>query len=204
MNKISIIDYNIGNIGSVIKAFKFIGAEVDSVNTPEQILKSSKLVLPGVSAFGSAMDNLKSLNLIQSIKEFIKSGKPFLGICVGMQILFEESSENPGVSGLGILRGKVERFADSELAVPQMGWNTVSIQKESSLLKGIKTSEYFYFVHSYYCIPESEKNILTLTDYGKNYCSSIAKENISAVQFHPEKSQNGGLKILNNFLEMRL
>ncbi|MBP7654431.1 imidazole glycerol phosphate synthase subunit HisH [Candidatus Dependentiae bacterium] len=156
--KISIVDYNIGNIGSVIKAFQYIGADTESINTPEQVLKSEKLVLPGVSAFGSAMDNLNKLNLTEALREYIKKGKYFLGICIGMQLLFEESSESPEVKGLKILKGKVKRFDDPKLIVPHMGWNTISINKKSVLMNKIKPDDYFYFVHSYYCCPESEKS----------------------------------------------
>ena len=199
---ITIVDYGMGNLRSVKKAFENLGFPANVTRSPEEILNSNGLVLPGVGAFGDCMKNLEEYDLVEPIKAFIKTGKPFLGICLGLQLLFEESEESPGVKGLGVLRGKVVRFPRLEkegLKVPHMGWNQVEIRKPTPVLKGIPEGSWFYFVHSYYPEPE-DKSISSLkTHYGVEFTSAVQSENIFACQFHPEKSSTMGLKILDNF-----
>lgn len=198
---IAIVDYGIGNLMSVQKALEKLGAKTTLTNNPETISKSKKLILPGVGAFGDAVKGLKAHNLENPIRDFIKSNKPFLGICLGLQILFEESEESPDVQGLGIFKGKVVKFR-TNLKVPHMGWNSIKIMKDSPILKNIDDESYVYFVHSYYVEPRDKKTILTLTNYDIDFTSMIWKENIFACQFHPEKSQKVGLKILENFISL--
>lgn len=198
---IAIVDYGMGNIMSVQKALQKLGAETILTNNTETISKSNKLILPGVGAFGDAIKGLKAYNLENVIRNFIKSNKPFLGICLGLQILFEKSEESPDILGLGIFKGAVVKFK-TKLKVPLMGWNSIKILKSSPILKGIKNNSYVYFVHSYYVKPKDKNIILTLTNYDKDFVSMIWKDNIYACQFHPEKSQKVGLKILENFLKM--
>jgi glutamine amidotransferase len=216
---ISIVDYGMGNLKSVKKAFEKLGFLANVTRNPEEILDSDGLVLPGVGAFGDCMRNLEEYRLVEPIKSFIKGGKPFLGICLGLQLLFEESEESPGVRGLGILRGKVVRFPrfDTErfpslplgslpqiprLKVPHMGWNQVEVRKPLSLLKEIPDKSWFYFVHSYFPEPEDESISAGKTYYGIEFTSAVQKENIFACQFHPEKSSTLGLKLLENFALM--
>jgi glutamine amidotransferase len=202
---VSIIDYGMGNLRSVQKGFEKIGAQAKVINTPQQIADAEAIVLPGVGAFKNCLENLDSLKLITPIIRSIESGKPFLGICLGLQILFTESEEFGSTSGLDIIKGKVIRFKTNtcdntpHLKIPHMGWNSISIKKETPYLKSIENETYLYFVHSYYVKPENEKVIATTTDYGVEFVSSILKDNIFACQFHPEKSQKAGLKILENF-----
>ena len=197
---IAIIDYGVGNLRSVQKAFEKVGASAIVTNSKDDILKADKVVLPGVGAIRPAMEKLQSLDLVDIIKQ-VAQEKPFLGICVGFQLLFETSDEGGKVESLGILPGTVQRF--SQLKVPQMGWNSISIdQKECALFKGIDDGSFVYFCHSYYVAPADQKVIATLTDYGIEYCSSIARDNLFGVQFHPEKSQSVGLKIIENFSEI--
>jgi len=198
---IAIVDYGMGNLMSVQKALEKLGAKTILTNNPETISKSKKLILPGVGAFGDAVKGLKAHNLENSIRDFIKSNKPFLGICLGLHILFEESEESTDVKGLGILKGKVAKFK-TNLKVPHMGWNSIKIMKKSPILKNIDSGSYVYFVHSYYVEPRDKKTILTLTNYDTDFASMIWKDNIFACQFHPEKSQNIGLKILENFIKI--
>ena len=199
--KVTIIDYNIGNIQSVAKAIEFLGAKISWAKTPEDVMAAEKIIMPGVSAFGAAVKNLKSANLDLAIKEKISKGTLFLGICVGYQILFERSEETPDISGLGILKGSCVKFKNPELIVPHMGWNNVKQLKKSRYFKNIDDNAFFYFVHSYFPEP-SEKSIkLCLTDYEETFCSAVEFENITATQFHPEKSQKNGLKFLENFLK---
>jgi|TARA_B100001971_G_C18223324_1_gene558681 glutamine amidotransferase len=198
---IAIIDYGAGNLRSVKNALDYL--KVDSIITsnPNDIKKAEKLILPGVGSFGDTINSLEEKTLIKTIKEQIKNKKPYLGICLGLQILFEGSEESPDAKGLGIFKGDVKRF--KELKVPQIGWNSINIKnKKSKLLKGIETNSYFYFVHSYYVEPKDKSIILTKTDYGVNFVSGIEKDNIFAVQFHPERSGDIGLKILKNFVEL--
>lgn len=198
---IAIIDYGMGNLRSVEKAFEKIGAKALVTRDIVKIDEAQAIVLPGVGAFKDCMDNLEKFDLIPVLKGSIRSGKPFLGICLGLQLLFSYSEEGLGREGLDLLKGRVKRF-QSDLKIPQMGWNQISIKKESPLLKGVKDDAYLYFVHSYYVEPEEKDVILTQTFYGVNFVSSIEKGNIFATQFHPEKSQDIGLKILENFSKL--
>ena len=200
---IAVIDYGRGNLRSVQKAFEKLGFEAVVTSDPEQILKAQKVVLPGVGAFGDCMDNLKRYGLIEAVLEFISTGKPFLGICLGLQLLFTESEEFGPVKGLDVIKGRVVRFPKG-LKVPHMGWNTVKIVNFNPLLNGVKDGDYFYFVHSYYVVPENEDVVSTVTDYGVDFVSMINKGNVFATQFHPEKSQKLGLKVLYNFATLKL
>ena len=226
---ITILDYGMGNLRSVEKAFQKIGAKVKVSNSPKDVKDASSIVLPGVGAFKDCMENLERLGLTTPIIEAIKQGKPYLGICLGMHILFEESSEFGIHKGLGIFKGNVPRFSkgegDSEkgalrgkcegglpplrskmslLKVPHMGWNKVNLLNKTPLFEGIEDGQYFYFVHSYYVAPKDEQIIAGTTQYGGTFTSMIHKDNIYAVQFHPEKSQKIGLKILENFVKINL
>lgn len=196
---IAIIDYGMGNLRSVEKAFLKVGVDVTVTSQPETISRADGIVLPGVGAFRDCIQGLGGLELIDVIVDSIKKGKPYLGICLGLQVLFSESEEFGRCRGLNIIRGKVVRFPSSRLKVPHMGWNEVKIQRNNPLLEGIHDRSYFYFVHSFYVIPEDSSVISTTTDYGLDFTSMIWKDNIFAVQFHPEKSQSKGLRILKNF-----
>lgn len=197
---VAIIDYGMGNLRSVQKAFERVGSSAVVTSDPDKVLAADKIVLPGVGAFEACMTNLKKLNLTEPVCEAIKRGKPFLGICMGMQVLFDESEEFGQHQGLGILKGKVVRFKLSKkYKIPHMGWNRVRKQKRTPLLTDIEENSYFYFVHSYHVVPENSSDIATLTDYGKDFVSSVARDNIFACQFHPEKSQGLGLKLVEAF-----
>ena len=205
---ITIVDYGMGNLRSVHKGFERVGFPAVVTQDPGAIRKASGLVLPGVGAFKKAMENLMELRLVEPIKEFIASGEPFLGICLGLQLLFSESEEFGVQSGLGIFAGRVVRFpfsnpgstpARHSLKVPHMGWNAVRIRKRAPALEGIEEGTYFYFVHSYYPVPQERDIVATTTDYGGEFVSAISRGNLFACQFHPEKSQTAGLKILRNF-----
>jgi len=195
---ITIIDYGMGNLRSVEKALQKVGAEVVVSRDPDDIRRADRMVLPGVGAFGDAMANLQKRGLVEVIKEEVAAGKPFLGICLGLDLLFEESDEHGLHQGLGLLPGRVE-LLPTELKIPQIGWNQVSIRKESGLLEGIPDGSSFYFVHSYAVVPEVESDILCLTEYGCTFVSAVERGNIAAFQFHPEKSSSLGLNILRNF-----
>jgi glutamine amidotransferase len=196
---IAITDYDMGNLRSVQKAFERVGAHAEITRDPAVIESADGLVLPGVGAFGVCMDHLREYRLVEPIKSFIATGRPFFGICLGLQLLFEESEEFGSSKGLGVIRGKVVRFPEtSGLKVPHMGWNNASLAGKSPLLEGIDDGTYFYFVHSYYVVPEEDVAV-TKTGYGLEFVSSIEKGNIFATQFHPEKSQSAGLRILKNF-----
>ena len=199
---IAVIDYEMGNLRSVQKALERVGADAVITRDPDVIMGASAAVLPGVGAFGACMDNLRRHGLVEPVKIFVASGRPFLGICVGMQILFDESEEFGRVPGLGILPGKIVRFAadpEGKRKVPQMGWNALAIQKRAPHLAGIRDGAQVYFVHSYYPVPADRAVIATTTDYGVTFASSVWSDNVFATQFHPEKSQAVGLKILANF-----
>ena len=198
---IAIIDYGMGNLRSVEKGFLKVGVNAKITNRPEVIEKADAIVLPGVGAFKDCMRELTSLELTDAIVGAIKKGKPYLGICLGLQVLFSESEEFGRCRGLDIFRGKVVRFQNGNLKIPHMGWNELTIQKQNPLLNGIKDKTYFYFVHSFYVAPEDSSIIAATTDYGLNFTSMIWEDNIFAVQFHPEKSQAAGLKLLANFAE---
>ncbi|MBP3323316.1 MAG: imidazole glycerol phosphate synthase subunit HisH [Clostridia bacterium] len=199
---IAIIDYGAGNIESVRKAFEYIGTETVITSDPEVLKNADAAVLPGVGSFGDAMDNIRKRNLETPIKDFVKSGKPFLGICLGLQILFESSEESVGVEGLGILKGKIVRIPSAEgLKIPHMGWNSLSFKENGDLFEGLDDGSYVYFVHSYYL--KSEEDIVSTTaEYGVTIHASVHKNNLRACQFHPEKSGKAGIKILTNFVNM--
>jgi glutamine amidotransferase len=196
---IAIIDYGMGNLRSVEKGFLKAGVDAKVTNRPEVVHKADGVVLPGVGAFRDCMRELTNLQLVDSVVEAIKKGKPYLGICLGLQVLFSESVEFGRCRGLDIFRGRVERFPAGELKVPHMGWNELKIRGKNPLLEGTKDRSYFYFVHSFYVVPDDSSVIAATTDYGIDFTSMIFKDNIYAVQFHPEKSQAAGLRLLENF-----
>lgn len=205
---IVIVDYGMGNLWSVQKGFEAAGCKVEVSSNPEVVGNADAIVLPGVGAFQDCMRNLENLKLVSPIKYCISSNKPFLGICLGLQLLFTESEEFGKCKGLDIIPGKVCRFPGhlkshkkngNRLKIPHMGWNTISKQKKTSILKDISEESYFYFVHSYYVIPENKDMVFTTTNYGIDFVSGICCDNLFALQFHPEKSQQLGLKILKNF-----
>lgn len=199
---IAVIDYGVGNLRSVCNALEKMGGEAEVIHSAGDIEKAEALVLPGVGAFYQAMENLKSLGMVEPLCQAIQSGKPFLGICLGLQLLFTESEEGE-CEGFNIIPGKVKRFKVEGLKVPHMGWNGIQFKNESkNLLEGISENAYFYFAHSYYVEPEDEKAILTTTEYGVKFTSAIREGNIFGVQFHPEKSGERGLKVLKNFVRM--
>jgi len=195
---IAIIDYGMGNLRSVCKAFEAVGAQAKVTHVIEDILKADKVVLPGVGAMGPAMQKLQELHLTGPIRKVIQDGKPFLGICLGLQLLFERSSEGGFSEGLKILKGSVERF--TELKVPHMGWNQVNAQPGADqLFKGLSSGENVYFCHSYFVKPQDPSIAAGITSYGIDFVSAVVRDNIWGVQFHPEKSQKVGLRILKNF-----
>lgn len=198
---IVVIDYGMGNLKSVLNAFSRLNADIVISSDPDVVRDAPVIVLPGVGAFGMCMENIEKRGLGDAIKDHIRDGKRYLGICLGMQILFESSEEAPGVPGLGIVKGSVPRFT-GELKVPHMGWNSVALKKDSPMFAGIRSGDFFYFVHSYYCAPSDPDVIATTTDYGISFASSIETGNVFACQFHPEKSQAVGLKLLQNFLDI--
>lgn len=197
---IALIDYGMGNLLNVSKALEAVGGDVRIVDTPSDIEQASALVLPGVGNFGNGIENLKARRLIDPIISAINSKKPFLGICLGLQMLFEQSEEAPDKKGFGVLKGKVVRLPDKGLKIPHMGWNSVDFVKENPFFNGIPTGTYFYFVHSYYVKPTDAELIIGTTNYGIEFTACIVRDNILATQFHPEKSQNAGLQILMNFV----
>ncbi|HDN94742.1 MAG TPA: imidazole glycerol phosphate synthase subunit HisH [Nitrospirae bacterium] len=196
---ITVIDYGSGNLRSVEKGFLKAGFDVKVTNRPEDVQKAEAIVLPGVGAFRDCMKELTNLGMTDVLVEAIKKGTPYLGICLGLQVLFSESVEFGSTKGLDILKGKVVKFESSELKVPQMGWNELNIKNSTPLFNEIPDKSYFYFVHSYYVVPEDKNIISTTTDYGIEFTSSVCRDNIYAVQFHPEKSQGLGLQMLKNF-----
>lgn len=198
---ISIIDYKAGNLRSVQKAVEKSGASAIVTSNPADLDRADKIIFPGVGAFGRAVEELERLRFIEPILEQIDRGKPFLGICLGMQLLFETSEENPGSRGLGVLKGFVKRFPEN-LKVPHLGWNELLFTKSSPLWKNIPTETYFYFAHSYYIQPEDEKVIIGESDYSFRYPVAVNRENLFGLQFHPEKSQKWGLKVLENFISL--
>ncbi len=202
-SNIAIIDYQMGNLRSVQKGFEKHGHSPTIISEPEQIAKADKIVLPGVGAFGDAMAELQKRHLIEPICDTINSGKPFLGICLGLHLLFDVGSEGEEQPGLGILPGKVVRFdVPPDYKVPHMGWNQLQIRRQSPLLNDIAPNTHFYFVHSYYVVPTDAEVIATETDYHRPFCSMVWRDNLYATQFHPEKSQADGLTILKNFAEL--
>lgn len=202
---IGIIDYGAGNLQSVKKALDFIGAESVITDNPEIINNCDKILLPGVGSFGDAMNSMRAKNLVDTIKQNALCGKQFLGICLGLQLLFEESEESPNAEGLGILKGKIRKFpSDMGLKIPHIGWNSIEVKQKDTLFKGIPDNSYVYFVHSYYLEAENEEDIATVTNYGIDFHSAVGKGNIFATQFHPEKSGDVGLQILRNFASMEV
>lgn len=200
---IAVIDYGVGNLFSVEKALMQFATDVVITGDKELIAKADKLVLPGVGDFGECMSNLEATGLIPTIRECIAKGTPLLGICIGEQILFEGSEESPEAKGLGIFKGMVRRIQALGLKVPHMGWNSVTFsQPDHPLFAHLGEHPYFYFVHSYHCVPEDASIITATTEYGEKLTAAVAKDNVMATQFHPEKSGDVGLHVLKNFIEM--
>jgi imidazole glycerol-phosphate synthase subunit HisH len=200
---IAIIDYGMGNLRSVQKAFEKIGHQAIVTSDPAQVAAAAKVVLPGVGAFEDAAAELRRLDLVNPVLQAIDSGKPFLGICLGLQLLFDVSYENGRHEGLGVLHGECVRFdLPKEYAVPHMGWNQLNIRRPAPVLRGIAEGAYVYFVHSYYVVPKDAEVIAAETDYGGRFCAMVWRDNVFATQFHPEKSQAEGLKMLRNFAEL--
>ena len=198
---IAIIDYDAGNLKSVEKALVSLGEEVLVSRDSSEILQADKVILPGVGSFGDAMNNLDKFGLVDTIKKVTGNGIPFLGICLGLQLLFKESDETPGAEGLDILPGKILKIpAKDGFKIPHMGWNSLDIKPEARLFKGLEGNPYVYFVHSYHAVPEDASVITAATDYGGQLTAAVAKDNVQATQFHPEKSGDVGLAILRNFI----
>jgi imidazole glycerol-phosphate synthase subunit HisH len=196
---VAVVDYDAGNTLSVTRALERVGANVDLTPDPERVLAADAIVLPGVGAFGDCIRKLRDRGMDAACREAFRSGKPFLGVCVALQVVFETSEESPGVEGLGLMPGKVVRFEGDGLKVPHIGWNELSVVRAHPLLDGLD-GEAFYFVHSYYPEPEETADLIGETDYGTRFCSAAGRENLVAVQFHPEKSSRAGLKLYENFL----
>ena len=197
---IAIIDYDAGNLKSVEKAIQFLGEDVITSRDKEVIKNADKVILPGVGNFGDCMDKLKRYDLIDTINEVVDKKTPFLGICLGLQLLFKDSEEAPGVAGLGILPGKIVRIPEGEgLKIPHIGWNSLSLKNNGRLFNGLDNESFVYFVHSYYLKADDESIVKATTNYGVNIDASVEKDNVFACQFHPEKSGDVGLKILSNF-----
>lgn len=200
---IAIIDYDAGNLKSVEKALLYLGDECIVTRDREELLKADKVILPGVGAFGDAMEKLNKFGLVEVIHEIVKENKPILGICLGLQLMFESSEEGPGVKGLGLLPGKIVKFPEKDgYKIPHMGWNSIKIKDGSRLFKGVSDNSYVYFVHSYYLQAENENDVAATTEYITHVHASVEHSNIFACQFHPEKSGDVGLQILKNFCEL--
>ena len=203
INMVAIIDYDAGNIKSVEKAIQFLGEKAVITRDADQILSASHVILPGVGAFGDAMEKLQNYGLIPVIHEVVKRQIPFLGICLGLQLFFERSEETPGVEGLGILKGEIKRIpAGEDLKIPHIGWNSLKFPNKGRLYEGMKEDSYVYFVHSYYLEAKEPEIVVAETEYGTKIHASVEKDNVFACQFHPEKSSSVGLKILENFLKI--
>jgi glutamine amidotransferase len=198
--RVAIIDYGVGNLRSVEKAFHAGGAEAVVTSDERELRAAERLVLPGVGAFRACMEALTARSFDRLVRERVEEGTPLLGVCVGMQMLFEESEEFGTTRGLGLMRGRVRRFPEG-LRVPQVGWNQVEWRKPHALAEGIEDESFFYFVHSYFCDAVEEEDVLGRTEYGAAYASVVARANVCGVQFHPEKSQSAGLRLLKNFAE---
>ena len=200
---VTIIDYDAGNMRSVEKAVRYLGEEVRITRKPEEILSAERLILPGVGSFGDAMEKLNGYGLTEVIHSYAESGKPFLGICLGLQLFFEESEESPGVKGLALLPGKIRRIPEGEgRKVPHIGWNDLKLRQGSRLFKGVPEGSYVYFVHSYYLEASLPEQVAARTEYGVKIDAAVEAGNLFACQFHPEKSSETGLRILKNFIEM--
>jgi glutamine amidotransferase len=208
MSTVTIIDYGMGNLRSVQKGFERVGFNALVTADPREAGQAERLVLPGVGAFRDCMDNLRQGGFIDPILRHVESGRPFLGICLGLQLLFTESEEFGRHQGLDIIPGKVVRFpaglrqGDEALKVPHMGWNQIEIRRPAPVFKGVEEGVSVYFVHSYYVVPEDESMVATVTDYGIPFCSAVWRDNVVATQFHPEKSQQVGLQMLKNFAKL--
>lgn len=200
---VAIIDYDAGNIKSVEKAMALLGQQVEVTREPELIRSADKVILPGVGSFGDAMGKIRQYGLDEVIRQVVEEGIPFLGICLGLQLLFERSDEAPGVSGLGILKGEILRIPDTPgLKIPHIGWNSLEFPREGRLFRGLPEESYVYFVHSYYLKAADEKIVTAATEYGVKIHASVEKDRVFACQFHPEKSGDAGLQILQNFVEL--
>lgn len=196
---IAVIDYGAGNLRSIVNGLRKVGAEAEVVAEPDGLRNADAVVLPGVGSFGEAMVKLSEFK--PAVKEFVDSGRPFLGLCLGIQVIFDSSEESPGAEGLGLFRGTCMRFT-GDMKIPHMGWNTIKKVSYSPLLEGIGQGEQFYFVHSYYAVPEKESIVSAKTEYGVEFPSVITRDNIHATQFHPEKSGDQGLKVLENYVKL--
>jgi len=199
---IGIIDYGMGNLHSVQKALEAVGQTVRVIRTPQAIADSDRLVLPGVGAFGRAMDNLSRMDLREPLRKAAREGKPILGICLGLQLLFQVSEEHGFHEGLGVFKGKVQRLP-ADMKVPHIGWNQVAITRNDPMLQGIPNHAFFYFVQSYFVEPQDQRKVIGTTNYGATFAVIVGWENVYGVQFHPEKSQDVGLKLLNNFVRLQ-
>jgi glutamine amidotransferase len=197
--RVAVVDYDAGNTLSVTRALEKAGASVDLTPDPERVLAADAVVLPGVGAFGDCVRKLRDRGMDAACLDAFRSGKPFLGVCVALQVVFESSEESPGVEGLGLMPGRVVRFEGEGLKVPHIGWNELSLVREHPVLEGLD-GETFYFVHSYYPEPAEAGDVVGETEYGARFCSAAGRENLVAVQFHPEKSSRAGLKLYENFL----
>jgi len=198
-----IIDYDAGNIGSVAKALAYLGEDVEVTRDSKKLLSADRVILPGVGSFGQAMEKLREYDLIPVIKELVEKQIPLLGICLGLQLLFESSAESPGVEGLSLLPGKIFRIPQEEgLKIPHMGWNSLTFQNEGRLFEGMEQDAYVYFVHSYYLKAKEPEIVKAVTEYGTLIHASVERENVFACQFHPEKSGQTGLHILKNFMKL--
>jgi glutamine amidotransferase len=208
---IAIVDYGMGNLRSVHKALERVGLEARVTSDPHEVRAAAQIILPGVGAFRDCMRNLEERNLLEPVVSSIEAGTPFLGICLGLQLLFEESDEFGPHQGMRVLPGRVTRFPDDikdpdtgqSYPIPHMGWNTIEIKKEMPLFVGIESGSFFYFVHSYYAMPQDPRDIAATTPYGIEFACAVQRDNIYAVQFHPEKSQEKGLRLLRNFGELK-
>lgn len=198
---IGIVDYGAGNLRSVAKALEHCGAQVQMIATAAAVSQIDKIILPGVGAFGQAMSALNAMGLKDALMAYMESGRPFLGICLGMQVLFSGSEESPGIAGLGVFPGEVKRFPRT-LKVPHLGWNQVQIESPSPLFKNLPDQAFFYFAHSYYAAPRESTCIRATAEYGDSYTVAIARDNIFGIQFHPEKSQRNGLILLQNYVDL--
>lgn len=196
---VAVIDYDAGNTFSVTRALEKVGARVELTADPGRVLQADAVVLPGVGAFGDCMTKLAERGMDEACREVYAGGRPLLGVCVGLQVLFEGSEESPGAEGLGILPGQVTRFEGGSLKVPHMGWNQLEAAQEHPVLDGLD-GEAFYFVHSYYPEPQERSDLLGTACYGASFCAAAGRENLAAVQFHPEKSSRAGLRLYANFL----
>ena len=196
---VAVVDYDAGNTLSVTRALEKVGATVDLTSDPERVAAADAVVLPGVGAFGDCMKKLRERGMDEACRDTYESGKPFLGVCVALQVFFEASEESPGEEGLGFFPGKIVRFESDKLKVPHMGWNQLTLKREHPVFDGLD-GEAFYFVHSYYPEPAEPSDVIGTSEYGVEFCAAAGRENLAAVQFHPEKSSRAGLKLYENFL----